>query len=258
MSTFVLIHGSWHGSWCWDKVVPFLEGGGHKVIAPDLPGSGQDKTPISEVTLPAYAESVCRLLDAQPEPVILVGHSMAGIVISQAAEYRPGKIKTLVYLAAYLLRDGQSLLDVALPDTGSMIVSNLVLNEQEGYHLVKDEAIRAALYGDCSDADVARARSLLRPQANAPTAMPIHITSENYGQVPRVYIETLQDKGISPDLQKRLYTATPCQAVILMNTSHSPFFSAPEELANHLMAVDNGLGTMLPLGVVAESMPVGL
>jgi pimeloyl-ACP methyl ester carboxylesterase len=258
MSTFVLIHGSWHGGWCWNKVVPLLERAGHKVITPDLPGSGQDKPPIPNITLQVYAERVCQVLDTQPEPVILVGHSMAGIVISQAAEYRPEKIKTLVYLAAYLLRDGQSLLEVGLSDAGSLIPPNLVLNEQEGYHLIKDEALRAALYADCSDADVARAKSLLKPQANAPTATPVHVTQENYGRVPRVYIETLQDQTISPGLQKRLYTATPCQAVISMNTSHSPFFSAPEELANHLMAVGNSSGARLPLGVVAESVPVGL
>ena len=67
MSTYVLVHGSWHGGWCWDKVVPLLEAKGHKAIALDLPGHGADKTPISEITVDSYAARVCAALDAQPE-----------------------------------------------------------------------------------------------------------------------------------------------------------------------------------------------
>ncbi len=92
MSTYVLVHGAWHGSWCWEKVVPLLEQAGHQVEALDLPGHGQDKTPIREITLAAYTNRVCETLDAQAEPVILVGHSLGGMVITQAAEERPAKI----------------------------------------------------------------------------------------------------------------------------------------------------------------------
>jgi pimeloyl-ACP methyl ester carboxylesterase len=129
MSVYVLIHGAWHGGWCWDKVVPLLEKEGHKVEAPDLPGHGNDKTPIPEISLQAYADRVCEVLDAQSEPVILVGHSMGGGVISQAAEYRPEKVKTLVYLAAFLLRNGESLLQVFMGDTDSLLLPNLVRSE---------------------------------------------------------------------------------------------------------------------------------
>jgi len=103
MSTYVLIHGAWHGAWCWKNIIPFLEKNGHKVVAPDLPGHGEDKRPIAEVTLQAYTDRVCQILDEQSEPVILVGHSMGGVVITQTAEYRPEKIKSL-----YLLSTGQS------------------------------------------------------------------------------------------------------------------------------------------------------
>lgn len=78
MSTFVLIHGAAHGGWCWYKVVPLLEKQGHTVLAPDLPSHGRDKTPLAAVTLQLYVDSVCKLLDEQQEPVILVGHSMGG------------------------------------------------------------------------------------------------------------------------------------------------------------------------------------
>ncbi len=161
MSTFVLVHGSWHGAWCWDKMVPRLEAAGHQAIAIDLPGHGADSTPLEGMTLASYADRVCETLAALPEPAILVGHSMAGVVISQAAEQCPERIRTLVYLAAYLPRDGESLLQLALTDAGSQITPALVLDEAHGYHYLREDARPAALYHDCSPADVARAQSLL-------------------------------------------------------------------------------------------------
>lgn len=235
MSTYVLIHGAWHGSRCWDKVVPLLEKEGHKVEAPDLPGHGRDKTPIPEISLKAYADRVCQILDAQSDPVILVGHSMGGVVITQTAEYRPEKIKILVYLTAFLLRNGEFLLQLAEGDTEALVLPNLIMAEDQSYTTVRDEAIKETFYGDCSDEDVARAKSLLVPQAVAPFTTPVNTTEEKFGRVPRVYISCLRDKAITPALQEKMYKVLPCEKVISMDTSHSPFFSAPEELVGHLL-----------------------
>jgi len=235
MSTYVLIHGAWHGSWCWDKVVPLLKKEGHKVEAPDLPGHGRDKTPIPEISLQAYTDRVCQILDAQSEPVILVGHSMGGVVITQAAEYRPEKIKTLVFLSAFLLRNGEFLLQLAGGDTEALVLPNLIMAEDQSYATVRDEGIKEAFYGDCSDEDVARAKSLLVPQAAAPFATPVNTSEEKFGRVRRVYISCLRDKAITPALQEKMYKALPCEKVITMDTSHSPFFSAPEKLVGHLL-----------------------
>lgn len=237
MGTYVLIHGAWHGSWCWDKVVPLLERQGHKAIAPDLPGHGTDKSPISKVTLQAYVDRVVDVLDAQSEAVVLVGHSMGGVVISQVAEYRPERAKALIYLCAFLLRDGESLLQVAQDDADALVLPNLVMTDDQSSATVRDEAIDEAFYGECSDEDVARAKSLLVPQAAAPFATPVHTTAENFGRVPRIYIECRRDRAISPSAQKKMYTSLPCQRVLSIDTSHSPFFSAPEELVNHLAAI---------------------
>jgi len=235
MNTYVLIHGSWHGAWCWHKIIPLLEEAGQRVIAVDLPGHGRDWTPASAVTLQSYVDCVLEVLDAQTEPVILIGHSRGGIVISQVAEARPEKIKTLVYLAAFLIPNGEPMLATALSDSESLIVANLQVNEAEGWHMLQEQAFQAALYADCSESDLALARSLLTAEPNAPVATPLQLSAENFGRVPRVYIEALQDRGISPALQKKMYTATPCQLVLSMNTSHSPFFSAPHSLVEHLL-----------------------
>jgi len=237
MSTFVLIHGASHGGWCWYKVVPLLEKKGHTVIAPDLPSHGRDKTPLSAVSLQAYVDSVCQVLDAQREPVILVGHSMGGGIITQVAEYRPAKIKTLVYVTALLLKNGEAMFPVFQQDTESFMLPNVEISADQSVMTFREDALKEGFYADCTDEDVALAKLLLVPQALAPGVVPLQTSEANFGRVPRVYIECRRDRALTPSFQKRLYTALPCQQVITMDTSHSPFFSAPGELAAHLMAL---------------------
>jgi pimeloyl-ACP methyl ester carboxylesterase len=105
--------------------VPLLEKKGHTVVAPDLPSHGRDKTHLSAVSLQAYVDSVCKILDAQREPVILVGHSMGGAIITQVAEYRPAKIKTLVYVTAVLLKNGEAIFPVFQQDTESLLLPKI-------------------------------------------------------------------------------------------------------------------------------------
>ncbi len=237
MSTYVLVHGAWHGPWCWEKVVPLLKQAGHQVEIPDLSECSQDKT-FREITLTTFTKRVCELLDAQAEPVILVGHSLGGIVISQVAEERPEKIQTLVYLTAFLPQNGESVFQLAQMNSDSLVGPNLVVNEEQGSLIFKEGApLKDMFYGDCSDEDVARAISLLVPDALAPQGTPVRISAEHFGRVPRIYIECLRDRALTPPFQKRMYTATPCQAILSMETSHSPFFSAPQELVHHLTSL---------------------
>lgn len=237
MSTFVLVHGGFVGGWCWEKVVPLLEGAGHRVEAPDLPGLGGDPTPIPEISLRGYADRISRVLDAQPEPVVLVGQSSGGVAMGQAAEQRPDRVEMLVYVGAYLLRDGESLLSASENDTESLILANLVMSEDGSSATLREDAVGEGLLADCSDEDVERVKSLLQPQALAPLATPVSLTEENYGRLPRTYIETLKDRAISPSLQKEMHGRMPCQKVISMDTGHWPFYSAPEELAGHLSSL---------------------
>src|SRR5688572_24497015 len=116
---FLLISGAWHGSWCWHKIVPRLEQAGHKTLAPDLPCYGADRTPLATITLEMWTRHVCEILEAQPGPVILVGHSRAGIIISQVAERLPDKIEKLIYVSGFLLRRGESILRVLRSDGSS-------------------------------------------------------------------------------------------------------------------------------------------
>jgi pimeloyl-ACP methyl ester carboxylesterase len=238
MATFVLIHGSWEGGWAWYKVVSRLEQAGHIALAPDLPGMGKDKTPLADVTLELWTNSVCQLLDAQPGPVVLVGHSRGGYVISQVAEHRPQKIQRLVYLCAFLLPSGTSLLGRLRQGLkGSMTVPEMIIDDVKGYRMVPEQVVKAGFQDDCPADDVTLAKLLAVPEPNAPAATPLRLTDANFGRVPRVYIECLRDNAIPPAVQREMYTVVPCQKVITMDTSHSPNISAPDELVAHLISL---------------------
>ncbi len=237
MSTFVLIHGAWHGGWCWHKVAPILQSRGHTVLTPDLPALGVDRTPLASATLQGYSDRVCEALAGCSEAVYLVGHSMGGIAITQAAEAMPQKVKTLVYLTAFLLPSGRTLLEEAQADIGSAVLPNLVFASDQASATVKSDAIRDVFYADCSPSDWALAQALLVPQAAAPFATPIRSTSERWGSVPRVYIECTADHAISLATQRSMQARLPCKRVLTMSTSHSPFLSAPEALAEHLLSL---------------------
>jgi hypothetical protein len=113
----------------------------------------------------------------------------------------------------------------------------LTIADDESTYSYKNEWVVDIFYGDCSEEDISFAKSMLVPQPTSPLVEPVHISEANYGSVPRVYIECLQDRILVPAFQKKLYTAVACEQVISMNTSHSPFFSAPETLAKHLLSL---------------------
>jgi pimeloyl-ACP methyl ester carboxylesterase len=230
MSTFVLVHGAFHGGWCWHKIVARLEARGHTVFAPDMPGHGTDRTPIADVTMAGIVAKIAAVIDGAKEPVVLVGHSYGGAVIGQTAEARPDKIRKLVYLTAFMVPDGEITMTVAQSDTGNHMAGNVALAEDGKTITALPAGARNLFYGLCSDDDFALARLLLGPEATAGFQVPLHSTPERFGRIPRVYIECLQDRAISIGAQRKFHAATPCE-VFTLDTDHSPFFSTPDELA---------------------------
>jgi pimeloyl-ACP methyl ester carboxylesterase len=126
MSQFILVHGSWHGAWCWAEVLPLLNKAGHEVVAVELPGHGQDKTPSGDITLHHYVDRVAEALE-QLKPAVLVGHSMGGIVISQLAEKMWQEVKQLIFLSAFMPGNDKSMFDWAGQDAESLVLQNLVV-----------------------------------------------------------------------------------------------------------------------------------
>lgn len=234
MATFVLVHGSWHGAWCWHRVVPELEALGHRVLAPDLPGHGDDATPVAQLSLKAYAESIAAVIRGATEAVVLVGHSFGGIVISQAAELVPERISRLVYLSAFLPANGQSLSRLAAADAGNPVASSLRISADQQLASLDPARVGELLYPDCPESDVALARQRLRAEPLVPFITPVAITAGRAGSIPRSYIECRDDVAIPLWFQRQMQAGMPCDPVHALPTGHSPFFAAPGELARLL------------------------
>lgn len=235
MTSFVLVHGSWHGAWCWHELVPRIEAAGHEAVVFDLPAHGVDPTPAEEVTFDDYVTRISAAIDDASGPVVLVGHSMGGHAVTQAAERRSGAIRTLVYLCAFLPGDGQALTDLDLSGHGSVVPQYLRVDEDRGVVDVDLSGVEDAFYHDCTPAAVALCRSLLRPEPIEPRTVPVDVSDARYGSVGRVYVECTEDRALPLSFQRELQEAVPCEEVRTLETSHSPFLSAPGELAEVLL-----------------------
>ena len=235
MATFVLVHGAWHGGWCWHRIVARLQRASQRVMAPDLLSLGIDNTPPNRVNLERWTDQVAALIESSPDPVVLVGHSRGGIVLSSVAERMPERIQTLVYVTAFLLEDGMSLQETVAQMPDSLVPPAMVIADDHVSATVRPDAVPAAFYGLCSDDDVALAKSLLKPEPLAPLATPIRISAERFGRVPRVYVECLADRAITHAFQRRMQAALPCRERITLDADHSPFFSRPDQLASALL-----------------------
>jgi pimeloyl-ACP methyl ester carboxylesterase len=237
----ILLHGSWHGAWCWHKVVPCLQRQGHQVTVPDLPAHGRHwRIARGRTTLSSMAAHVCRILDALDEPALLVAHSRGGIVASTVAEMRPDKLAGVAYLAAYMLRDGERVADFFRKDKDSLVLPNIRLSKSSLTDSLAEEAYRPALYEDCSDADVALARALLTAEPSLPAITRLRLSEKRYGSVKRHYIQLTQDRAVSLSLQQRMIAASPCASVSSIDASHSAYFSRPEQLADVIDAIADG------------------
>jgi pimeloyl-ACP methyl ester carboxylesterase len=235
-STLILIHGAWHGAWCWQRLVPLLTAEGARVIAPDLPSMGADTTPPTSVTLESWARFVADIVEKEPG-CVLVGHSRAGAIISRAAELVPAGIRSLVYLSAYLLQAGDSVAAAARRDTDSLLAPNMIPASSGVTCTLRAQIVTEAFYGTCSEADAAFAQSQLSPEPLKPLATPLRVTAEKFATVPRAYVETARDRAVSLAAQRDMQSALPCAPVFTLDTDHSPFLSQPEALARILISI---------------------
>lgn len=235
--TFMLIHGSWHSAWNWYKITPLLEQLGHKVIAPDLPGMGRDKTPLDQISFQNTVDTLCKMIDEVPGKIILVGHSKNGVLISQIAESRPHKIEKLVYLAAVLAQDGKSAVDYFKLDEDEVLGPYITYHPESNSSTLSEEIYQVGLYHDCDSEITEMAKIILSNEPRQTATAPISISEENWGSIPRYYIECTEDRAITPFLQKMMYTEIPCKKVYQIASSHSPFFSKPIELTKILIEI---------------------
>jgi pimeloyl-ACP methyl ester carboxylesterase len=242
MARLVLVHGAFGGAWWWDRVIEPLEAAGHTVECFDLPCAGADMTPAEEATLETYVERVAAQLGRSDEPAVLVAHSMGGVVATQTAAWHREKVAAIVYVAAFVPRDGQSLLDLTgLPEgAGDQIQANLIVEGPVAR--LEPSAMRMAGYAETSDEEAEWAIPQHRPQPGLPFAQKVEIAAGAFEGLPRRYVICTRDCAIPPPLQRRMVAENGIEDVIEIETDHSPAFSRTEEL----IAAINRLASLEP------------
>lgn len=273
ITTVILVHGAWHGAWCWQRLIPELL---KQRLAPftlDLPahgvharfpdGWGGDPgrlaaapSPAASVNLDDYTDAVLEVVDAAciagSGPVMLVGHSMAGIVLTAVAERAPEKIGMLAYLAAFMPLPGAPMIDYVrcAENAGEEVASLFVAPPPRIGAMRVDfrtadvagrEHIRSAFAHDVDATAFAAMNHLLTPDVPAgPVTTPTLTTRERWGRVPRAYLRCSADRAVMPTLQDRFireadaFTPGNRTRVLTLAASHSPFLSMPAELARAL------------------------
>ncbi|KAG2715499.1 hypothetical protein I3760_03G081400 [Carya illinoinensis] len=246
---FVLVHGGGFGAWCWYKTIALLEESGFKVSAIELTGSGIHAYDTNNITsLSQYVEPLTDFLEnlAEGEKVILVGHDFGGACISHAMESFPSKISKAVFIAAAMLTNGQSTLDMFSKQAGSndlMRQAQIFLyangNDQPPTSVdIERSLLRDLLFNQSPAKDVALASVSMRPMPFAPVLEKLSLTDIKYGSVRRFYIETPEDNAIPIALQQSMINSSPPECVFrIKGADHSPFFSKPQALHKLLVEI---------------------
>lgn len=241
MAGFVLIHGSWHGGWCFDPVAELLRARGHTVIAPTLPGMGGTAEEMAAVTLDGWGEFAaqhCRELKGQCiGPVVLAGHSRGGLVVSTAAERDPQAMDALVYICAMMLPSGVSRAEFKELEGPNPGFDGIIGKVHGGIATVIDTKNAADVFAQVSPPElVADVLPRLLAEPHAPRSQKVIVTPERWGSLPRTYVECTFDRTIPIDSQRRMIAMSPGAKVVTLEADHSPYLSKPQELADALEA----------------------
>ncbi|RZJ76686.1 MAG: alpha/beta fold hydrolase [Flavobacterium sp.] len=239
VKTFVLVHGAFQGAYSWKQVKEDLEKQGQRVLTVELPGHGDDKTDPATITMDSYKNKVVSTIQGLTGKVILVGHSMGGMVISATAEAIPEKIERLIYVGAFVPANGQSLQELSLGDPDSKL--KLILQPTaQGTIEINDLSKLTEVF--CADASTALKTELLskyRPDPIAPFAENVMLSIGKFGSVNKSYIRTINDLAIGLAAQNKMLTAAAIKDVYDLQSSHCPHLSKPVELSNLLVKISN-------------------
>src|SRR6478735_1446156 len=205
--TFVLIHGAWQAPFVWDSVKAQLEAAGNKVVVVELPAHGNDTTSSANVTMDIYRDKVVDAINKIDGKIILVGHSMGGVVITETAEKIPNKIDKLIYIGAFLPANGQSLLDLANTDAQSLLGPALIPADGGLTLDINTDSITTIF---CQDRTAAQKQLVLdnfKVEPAIPFGNAVTVTAANFSSVNKYYIHTMLDNAVGIDLQNRMAAA---------------------------------------------------
>lgn len=236
MKNYLFIHGALRGAWLWDRVIPLIQKkGGSNIIALDLPGHGKRAAERAGVNMNTYVDDVISCIKKKNlSDLILVGHSMSGIVISKVAEDMPERIRHLVYLAAVVPRDGDALIDMLTKERQETL-RKLEGKASEIYGTI--DALRPLYFTDLPDGE--EKDSLLKqltPQPLAAFFEKIPLKRFYSLNIPKTYVLGLKDKSLPPELTIGFADRLGVEPVEI-DAGHDMMISRPEEVAKVLLNI---------------------
>jgi pimeloyl-ACP methyl ester carboxylesterase len=222
----VLVHGAWHGAWCYASLQDRLDRRGIASLAIDLPGHGASTLALGD--LHGDAQHVADVVEAWGRPVVLVGHSYGGAVITEAA-VRTAHVRHLVYLAAFAPNEGEGIMaTLGGLERREVALSAAMQMRDDGTSVLDPAAAVPALYGSCPPETIAAAVARLSPQPMATFGQPV--TGSPRATIGSTYVVCLRDRAVHPDHQVAM--SERCTHVVTFDTDHSPFASMPDETAD--------------------------
>lgn len=237
--TFVFVHGSWQGPFVWDAVKENLEKQGHKVVVVELPAHGQDQTQISAATLESYVSKVKQAVNAISGKVILIGHSMGGAVITQAGAQIPSKIEKLVYIAGYVPKNGQAIIELSSTDPDSQVQKALQFSPDMSTASITNPEInlKNIFCQDGTQTVIDKLVKNLRTEPTAPLLTPLSYDSAAYAKLDKYYIYTTEDRAIGYALQQKMAGDAQITKTFSIASGHSPFLSKPEKVCEIIVNI---------------------
>jgi pimeloyl-ACP methyl ester carboxylesterase len=223
----LLVHGAWHGAWCWERLLPLLSERGIDARTVDLPCVGTDTATLAD--LHGSAAVVAEAIDRCPGEVVICAHSFGGMVATEAAAGRP-RVRHLVYVAAVVPEAGESLSSIVGRGGG---LAPWQRAEANGAVSVDPAQAAGVFYADCEPEAAAAATRRLRPQAG--TSFAQAAVAVAWREVPSTYVVCSRDACVPVPLQRRM--AERGGRVVELDTGHSPFLSRPEAVADLLARV---------------------
>jgi len=229
----VLVHGAWHGGWCWRRVSDRLIAAGHRVFCPTLTGLGERAHLLSrDVNLTTHIQDVVALLEAEElSGVVLVGHSYGGIVITGVAARAKSRLRQLVYLDSSIAEDGMSWSDVGLPQ----VVAERRRQAKEFSDGVSLPVPKAEVFGLLEPRDIEWVQRRMTPQPFGGFDEKMHWGGPVGNGLPKVYVECVEPvyAGLAPVRDR--YRGKPGWPFVELKTGHDAMVSAPEETAQLLL-----------------------
>jgi pimeloyl-ACP methyl ester carboxylesterase len=236
MKNYILVHGAWGAAWEFSELSEIMTKSDVKVTAIDLPGHGKNAMPVQEVTMESYVQAVIDAVTSTEGSVVLVGHSLAGAVISQVAERIPHKIESLIFVAAILPANGQSPMDLMQSDEGGQLLPNVVFSEDQTRATITAATVENVLLNDMADKQKLASLTphFLFEQSTLPFMAPAKLSQENFGAVKKFYIRAEVDKVLTPTLQSVMLQSWKMDGIFSLESGHFPMNTIAFELAETL------------------------